>query len=419
MAAVIFKGNSVKALKKILDLNGGAQVISSSIDPLSMGFPIYPTGSIVLYEVTGFLYQRTPSAYVRVAHITDVVTSLRGGGGVQLRGDVSIVPGANVSITQVGQNIIIEAAGSTGPVLNGYVYQETLGFGDGIETSFLLSATPFNGDNIIVYVDGLAQRFGTYTVTGATLDFAIAPAAGTIIQVYFLLGPTVLGKFQNLVGLVDGINDTFTYTGTPITNNSVMVFIDGVQIPKTAYGIGMGSITLMTPPVSGQLLSIWFQTDGDIVTAAQEVLAGDADGVNASFGPQAFVPNEPFSMAVYVNGLIQPADRYMILDKSVLFMTGFEPAAGSSVSSYYFYNPAQPGFQAEYFTLTSTDITNKSINLTFTPKNPTEVLLDVRKVGAYTYLEDFIVTDNTLSWNGLGFEADAIAGTKIRVFYEI
>lgn len=60
MPAVIFSGTKVKALKKILDLNGSIQIISSSVDPTSVAVDA-PLGSILIYETTGDVYKKTDS----------------------------------------------------------------------------------------------------------------------------------------------------------------------------------------------------------------------------------------------------------------------------------------------------------------------------------------------------------------------
>jgi hypothetical protein len=58
MPASIFSGSTVKFLKKILDLNGGAQIISSTTNPSSTAVSA-PAGSLLLNETSGSLYRKT------------------------------------------------------------------------------------------------------------------------------------------------------------------------------------------------------------------------------------------------------------------------------------------------------------------------------------------------------------------------
>jgi hypothetical protein len=71
----------------------------------------------------------------------------------------------------------------------------------------------------------------------------------------------------------------------------------------------------------------------------------------------------------------------------------------------------------EYFELDSSEIAAKAITLSFTPQIPQYVVLDVISGGPQVYLEDFIVTGASLSWDGLALEGILSAGDKFRVVY--
>jgi hypothetical protein len=73
----------------------------------------------------------------------------------------------------------------------------------------------------------------------------------------------------------------------------------------------------------------------------------------------------------------------------------------------------------EEFTLSSTDITNKKITLTYTPVNQNYVTLDVIGGGVQDNGIDYIVNTATkeVSWSGLGLDGILEAGDVIRVTY--
>ncbi|MEJ5352443.1 MAG: hypothetical protein WHS65_12715 [Melioribacteraceae bacterium] len=73
----------------------------------------------------------------------------------------------------------------------------------------------------------------------------------------------------------------------------------------------------------------------------------------------------------------------------------------------------------EEFTLTSTDITNKKVTLTYTPVNMNYVRLDVIGGGAQDNGADFTVNTTTreLSWSGLGLDGILEAGDVLRITY--
>ena len=75
--------------------------------------------------------------------------------------------------------------------------------------------------------------------------------------------------------------------------------------------------------------------------------------------------------------------------------------------------------QVEYFTLNAGQVADGKLQLTYTPREATEVMVDIIRVGALEYAIDYTSDGNAIFWNGLGFEADAMVGTKIRVHYFI
>ena len=75
-----------------------------------------------------------------------------------------------------------------------------------------------------------------------------------------------------------------------------------------------------------------------------------------------------------------------------------------------------------HFTLTSTDVTNKYIDLPNTPKDANNVRLVIKNAGSMVYNEDFMMdgtTTNRLTWAGLELDGLLQSGDKGVVFYEI
>ena len=54
--------------------------------------------------------------------------------------------------------------------------------GDGSDTTFTLSIAPVHENNTQVYIDGVYQFKGTYSISGTTLTFSTAPPNGTAIE---------------------------------------------------------------------------------------------------------------------------------------------------------------------------------------------------------------------------------------------
>ena len=60
----------------------------------------------------------------------------------------------------------------------------------------------------------------------------------------------------------------------------------------------------------------------------------------------------------------------------------------------------------QYFTVTSIELTNKRIILSYTPATPQSVQVDLKEGGGYLeYGIDFTVSGNEVRWTGLGYDA--------------
>ena len=72
------------------------------------------------------------------------------------------------------------------------------GTGDNTTTPLTLSASPPNAQAIMVALDGIVQTPVTsYTVSGTTLTFAVAPATGVKITVYHMSQTAAIGTIAN------------------------------------------------------------------------------------------------------------------------------------------------------------------------------------------------------------------------------
>lgn len=74
--------------------------------------------------------------------------------------------------------------------------------------------------------------------------------------------------------------------------------------------------------------------------------------------------------------------------------------------------------QVEYVTLNNSNITSKSVTLTYTPVPADQTVLDVINGGPQFYGSDFTVSGNVLSWSGLDLDGVLISGTRLRIQYK-
>ena len=146
--------------------------------------------------------------------------------GVKLR------PTTDFTATTGSSVVLVNAAGS-GDILQINAYTQVLGFGDsnlseltgdGSTTAFTIAANPNHENNTQVYIDGVYQEKGTYSVSGTTLTFATAPANGTSIEV-------VIGSRNVTVDDVDGltVNGDTTITGKITVGDSHLIGDDSTD----------------------------------------------------------------------------------------------------------------------------------------------------------------------------------------------
>lgn len=109
-------------------------------------------------------------------------------------------PGVDYTIQDSGSRILFNA-GKTPSVSNTWILfqgQSLLNTsvaaaeqdnftGDNTTVAFVLTSLPYSADNLIVFVDGIAQSYTTnWTLSGSTITFTSAPSTGSLIDVTHL-----------------------------------------------------------------------------------------------------------------------------------------------------------------------------------------------------------------------------------------
>jgi hypothetical protein len=77
---------------------------------------------------------------------------------------------------------------------------------NGVNVTFTLSHTPTYEANVVIQLDGGTQYNGVdYTVSGDTVTFSVAPAAGSTIFAYYGSTNNVAAQFSGLRLITVGI----------------------------------------------------------------------------------------------------------------------------------------------------------------------------------------------------------------------
>jgi hypothetical protein len=103
--------------------------------------------------------------------------------------------------------------------------------------------------------------------------------------------------------------------------------------------------------------------------------------------------------------------------------TGNETTKAPSVAAMKNYIASQisaihfPERVVEYITLTSSQIANRAITLSQTPRTSSAVVLDIIHGGPQEYSHDYVVNGVSLTWLGKELDGILAVGDKFRVTY--
>lgn len=177
---------------------------------------------------------------------------------------------ARASVVFMGRQLLVATQALSSPNIDTFN-------GDASTTTFTLSRTPSvaSGANMIVFVEGVYQRYGasySYTTSGTSLIFNAAPPSGTnnIQAIQLAESNNVIDTVQD--GSItnaklslsyspshftgDGSTTAFTIT-TGHTVDTVLVFENGVCLkPTTDYTISGTTLTMVSAPLSGSEISV-------------------------------------------------------------------------------------------------------------------------------------------------------------------
>ena len=129
--------------------------------------------------------------------------------------------------------------------------------GDGSTTAFTLSVTPANEDALMVFIDGVYQEKGDYSLSNAVITLDTAPASGEKIAVHTTTASVHDGTSaltQQFTG--DGSTTAFTLSQDPNGENNTQVFVNGVYQPKTTYSVSGTTLTFASAPANSAVIEV-------------------------------------------------------------------------------------------------------------------------------------------------------------------
>ena len=104
--------------------------------------------------------------------------------------------------------------------------------GDGSTTAFTLAADPGSPAGVVIYIDGVYQEEGTYSVSGSTVTFTEAPPTNASIE--------VVSYKTTAVGTTDANSVTYTPAGTGAVQTTVQTKLRESVSVKDFGAVGDG-----------------------------------------------------------------------------------------------------------------------------------------------------------------------------------
>ena len=199
---------------------------------------------------------------------------------------LTLAAGSGMTITTNAASDTITFASSGGAgaaasdIVKRFVYTtstSTTVFSGSDDNSATLSYT---ADAVQVYLNGVLQKLTTdYAETNSsTITFVNAIASGNVVEIVAFYrtigtGNSVVNQFTG-----DGSTVAFTVTTAPVSENNLLVYIDGVYQQKTDYTTSGTTITMDTAPGNGAIIETVCNVGA--LTAQQDLtLTGELDVV--------------------------------------------------------------------------------------------------------------------------------------------
>jgi hypothetical protein len=255
-------------------------------------------------------------------------------------------------------------------------------------------------------------------------EFAVIPSDNVTADVL-----SATQSVQGKVLLSSAVGAAVGTTGSVGTANATVANADHVHagvhsISKSGSTALLGDVTItgsnaVAITQVGQNIDI--SSQGSI--GYQETPAGIRNGINTTFGPLTYTPSSAASVLVFLDYVALPNTSWSLVGSSIVFSSDI-PQFGQSVYVFYMYagtpnTPPVPtgAFNLEYRTLSSGEISAKSLTLNYAPAVANLTVVDLVGSTAQIFNVDFTIAGSSLTWNGLALDGILSAGDILRVQY--
>ena len=125
--------------------------------------------------------------------------------------------------------------------------------GDNSDTTLALGITPISENAVQVYFDGVYQNKDSFSISGETLTFGVAPPTGVAVEAITLTVTDLAAAASSILVdefTGDGSDTTFTLSAAPASENNTQVFVGGVYQEKDTYSVSGTTLTFSEAPAN-------------------------------------------------------------------------------------------------------------------------------------------------------------------------
>jgi hypothetical protein len=187
-------------------------------------------------------------------------------------------------------------------------------------TAFTISNAVQDEKQLLVFIDGVFQAHNSYSVSGTTVTLSTAPASGREVTIYSALSNLQGANMVKATMTGDNSDTTLNLGVTPVSENNVQVYFDGVYQNKDSFSISGQTLTFGVAPPTGVAVEAITHTILDVSAAASSVLIDEftGDGSDVTFTLSAAPANEN-NTQVYVGGVYQEKSTYSVSGTTLTF----------------------------------------------------------------------------------------------------
>lgn len=162
-------------------------------------------------------------------------------------GGIRVPPGATLGSACTLDLNIREIAQAFKLTKSTFKSEVPMGNVDGVNQSYALSALPMNATSILLTLDSIAIPVTDWILAGQNVVFNTPPVPGQSVYVWYVASDPmsqnpVSGQQEAPVGVVDGVNATFSLSGRPADNLTCLLFVNGKLVPNVGWTLNQNAL---------------------------------------------------------------------------------------------------------------------------------------------------------------------------------